>query len=113
MMEEIYWIDIIEKLDVVIIIAAAGLGFIGLASIVCAGKNDWSRREYRLGAFRLLAGAIVCLFLTLAIPSRKDLYKMYGISGVIDAVKKEKPVDAKYIKAMDNWLRLESRDGRR
>jgi hypothetical protein len=109
-MEEIYWIDVIEKVDVVIMAVCGFCLFLAICFLLGGNNNETKEEQARRGRSTVLCmlGFITLLLLTLAIPGRSDLYRIYGMSGVIESMKKEKPVDQKYIQALDNWMKHES-----
>ena len=120
LMNELYWISVLGNLEVIAIILSVILGVVTMFLGICyqdALKNvenyhsKESAIEAKKGIFRFFMIALVsfvcCLLMTIFIPSKKELYLIYGVGTTIDYLKSDdtaKQLPDKAIKALDKWL---------
>lgn len=110
-MSELYWITVLGKIgnisEVFAVIGGVASVFLTIAYIASACDDDESKSIIR--KIRNTAYIIFCvnLVLTLLIPSKKDLYMIYGVGGTMDYLKSNptaRKLPDKYIKAFDKWV---------
>jgi len=116
-MRTIYWIqrlDTISTISTAILIIAA-FAFVGLFIAALVYKCDGLDYESEKNAYNMLkkltklSGAIM-LFLIIPvtfIPTKKEMYEIYGVGGTLDYVRHNETVKGlpdKTVKMLDKWL---------
>ena len=106
-MSTLYWLTVLGNLgsltSVVFCIFAVSLCVLSLFSCF---DNDWSKSNKK--TFKIiLIGVFVSLVLCVLIPSRNELYEIYGVGTVIDYAKDSKEVQKlpdNTVKALNVYL---------
>ena len=108
-MKEIYWITTISTLgevsSVLAIILGITLCFLIPISIMLS-EDDEHKKLKKLRNITLIP-FVICLILGIFIPSKKDMYIIYGVGGTIDYIQnndKAKELPDKVINACDAYL---------
>lgn len=116
-MKTIYWIQRLDTIStistaILIIVALAFVClFIGALVYKCDGLDYESEKNAynMLKKLTKLSGAII-LFLIIPvtfIPTKKEMYEIYGVGGTLDYIRKNETLQGipdKTIKMLDKWL---------
>lgn len=110
-MSELYWVTrvgVLHNCIIAIIIVLAVVLLVAL--IVCANRGEESEED-ELAVIRFFRTTIVAIVLLLVInifiPSKQDMYIIYGIGGTIDYIKQDsvgKQLPHKVIEACDKFI---------
>lgn len=115
-MSTLYWITVLGNLSVfaaillaVLLTIAGGIGFYILLCIFDPyDGHDGAYKEYIFKIEkRLLISLIIPILMTVFIPSKEQLYVIYGVGTVVDYVKGSKEVQKlpdNAVKALNMWL---------
>lgn len=112
-MSELYWITVLGKIGniSVVLTLIGGAASVLLTTISIASFYDYVDDELKslIRKFRNAAYVIFCVSLVSAvlIPSKKDLYMIYGVGGTMDYLKSNptaRKLPDKCIKAFDKWV---------
>lgn len=111
-MSELYWITVLGKIEIlskvfIFISGIAGI-FITIIFILSAFEQVDELKSF-IHKFRNATYIIFCvsLVLTVLIPSKKDLYMIYGVGKTMEYLKSNptaRKLPDKYIKAFDKWV---------
>lgn len=87
-MKELYWITICGNLNLTLWIIF-GLSLVGLITVIiclcdCYGCDEEEDRKAIKFIKIFTATAVFCLFVVSFVPSKKDMYMIYGVGSVID-----------------------------
>lgn len=123
LMNELYWISVLGNLKTIAIILSVLLGVVTMFLGVCYQDALEDVEKYHYQSFKesaiktknetfrffmvALASFVCCLLITVFIPSKKELYLIYGVGTTIDYLKSNdtaKQLPDKAIKALDKWL---------
>lgn len=122
-MNELYWISVLGNLEVVAIVLSVLLGVMTIFLGACYQDSLEDVESYHTQVFKesaiktkkeifkffkiTLVSFVCCLLITVFIPSKKELYLIYGVGTTIDYLKSNdtaKQLPDKAIKALDKWL---------
>lgn len=112
-MSELYWITVLGKIESIskAFIFISGVAGIFLTVIFIISVGDYVDNELKsiIRKTRNATYIIFCvsLVLTVLIPSKKDLYMIYGVGKTMDYLKSNptaRKLPDKYIKAFDKWV---------
>ena len=116
-MNEMYWFTVIGNFEILmgIILACSLVALVATIGILVIHNED-DGYGYQL-ARKLLKGTIVAIVISLLgvifIPSKEDLYVIYGVGSTIDYIKsndKAKQLPDKAIEALDTWLKQNTKE---
>lgn len=122
-MSTLYWINVLGNLNdvcILIFIISALFGIVLLlAAIFYEGdiKEDLSKVGYKKFVKVINTNCIVFIISTLALvflPTRNQLYIIYGVGGTLDYLKENptaKELPDKCIKALDTWVDNLNKEG--
>lgn len=112
-MSELYWITVLGKIEsiseaFIFISGVAGI-FITIWYMTSIFVYDEDELKSFIRKLRNIAYVIFCvsLVLTVLIPSKKDLYMIYGVGKTMDYLKSNstaRKLPDKCIKAFDKWI---------
>lgn len=111
-MSELYWITVLGKIEIIskVFIFISGIAgiFITIIFILSAFEHADELKLF-IHKFRNSTYVIFCvsLVLTVLIPSKKDLYMIYGVGKTMDYLKSNptaRKLPDKCIKAFDKWI---------
>lgn len=115
-MSTLYWITVLGNLSVLAAIVLAVLlaiaGGLGIYILLCISApyddHDSAYKEYIFKIEkRLLISLIIPILMTAFIPSKEQLYVIYGVGTVVDYAKGSKEVQKlpdNAVKALNMWL---------
>ena len=112
-MSELYWITDLGKIEsiteVFIFISGVAGIFITIRYMASISDGDGDELTSIIRKFRNAAYVIFCVSLVSAvlIPSKKDLYMIYGVGGTMDYLKSNptaRKLPDKCVKAFDKWV---------
>lgn len=112
-MSELYWITILGKIGIISevfsVIGGMASVFITIAYIACVCDHADNKSKSIICKIRNTTYIIFCisLVLTVLIPSKKDLYIIYGVGGTMDYLKSNptaRKLPDKCIRAFDKWV---------
>ena len=112
-MSELYWITVLGKIGNISVAFAVMGGvasvFLTIAYIVSACDHADNESKSIICKIRNTVYIIFCisLVLTVLIPSKKDLYMIYGVGGTMDYLKSNptaRKLPDKYIRAFNKWV---------
>ena len=112
-MSELYWITVLGKIEsiteVFIFISGVAGIFITIRYMASISDGDGDELTSIIRKFRNAAYVIFCVSLVSAvlIPSKKDLYMIYGVGGTMDYLKSNptaRKLPDKCVKAFDKWV---------
>ena len=119
-MSELYWITVLGNLSFVVGLFALILTFallvICIGYAVMTGNDEYNiigRKKLNHIIKILIIPYIICLLLSIFIPSKKELLVIYGIGGTIDYIQQNQEVNQlpdKYIKVLNKWADKELKD---
>lgn len=113
-MSTIYWIMVVGN----VCVAVAIIFILSLVATFLLTKEYMTRRDddcfVQDGTYKIIAKACKVSYITLAVsmilciflPSKKDLYMIYGVGGTLDYLKQNPTASKlpdKFIKAIDKW----------
>ena len=110
-MSDLYWILTLGDLHnffVACLVFSIGMFiyfFIITAVVDSKGDKDTQEKELNIATASFIA-VILCTLLTIAIPSKKELYMIYGVGGTIEYLKSNpnaKEIPDKCVKALERW----------
>lgn len=121
-MSTLYWINVLGNLnDVCKIISVMSALFTILSLLSIVNEKSFKADLTKVGYERFVkvrnANCIVLIIFTLAVvflPTRNQLYMIYGVGGTIDFLKENpiaKELPDKYIKALGSWIDNLNKDG--
>ena len=105
-MKELYFISVLGGLKIgsLIIIGLACLIIFIIVLNISVGDINEEMAKYKKPAIYMLA---IGLFMNIIIPSKSDLFMIYGIGGTIDYIKsndKSIQIPDKVINVIDKWI---------
>lgn len=113
-MSILYWINVLDNINFLfILIFIASLLFSGacfIANLTCTASEVSETLDYKRfinaknWAYTLL---IISTLIITFVPSKRELYIIYGVGGTIDYLKENptaKELPDKCIKALDTWV---------
>lgn len=111
-MNTLYWITVLGNLNITLILVSALLFIILLMSFVVfiVNLDKYGDKYTKAFAGKTMKYASIAFILTVIIqvflPSKTDLYLIYGVGGTMDYLKENptaKQLPDKCIKAIDKW----------
>lgn len=110
-MSDLYWMTVLGNLENFFLSVSIILGVLLSISVMGilanAGINERSVEKCRKYSKRILPGFIFFLISLIFIPSKKEMYLIYGVGGTIDYLKANptaKQLPNKCIEVIDKWL---------
>lgn len=109
-MEELYWITTLGNISVACgIISSIGLMIVSIFTVMFLLTDYYNNEEEKKALHkRVLIGtwvvSLILLLCAIFIPSKNDLYVIYGVGSTIDYLKESptaKSLPEKYIKVLD------------
>lgn len=116
-MNELYWITVLGNVHNItiacmiigfIVNAVVGIGMIG----TCFENHEYFKRAVKLFKYTSIA-FIAATGLYIFIPSKSELYLIYGIGGTLDYLKtskEAKKIPENALKAVNKWLELQNKN---
>lgn len=110
-MSDLYWILILGGLhDFFVACMIISIGVFLSFFIITIAAGAKRKEDVREKSLNILAASsivvILCALLTIMIPSKKELYVIYGVGGTIEYLKSNpnaKELPDKCIKALERW----------
>lgn len=111
-MKEIYWISTLSSIGVVSSVLAILLGItlcflIPISIILLYNDDEYEYKKIKKLKNITIIPFVICLILGIFIPSKEDMYIIYGVGGTIDYIKNnDKAIELpdKIINACDAYL---------
>lgn len=116
-MKTIYWIQRLNTISTIsmVILSIAALAFIFLFITAMVYRCDGLDYENEKNTYKMLkkltklSGAIALFFIipVTFIPTKSDMYEIYGVGGTLDYIRKNETVKElpdKTVKMLDKWL---------
>lgn len=113
-MSTLYWINVLENINFLFVLIFIASGLFSVASVfanlVCTTDEISETLDYKHfikakhWAYTLL---IISTLVITFVPSKRELYIIYGVGGTIDYLKENptaKELPDKCIKALDTWV---------
>lgn len=112
-MSDLYWLTVVGNLNDLFVILLVLIGIIGVFALVIAmfahidGNSKRTEKVFLILRNYALPSFIVLLIANTFVPSKKDLYFIYGIGTTIDYLKQNpeaKQLPDKVIHALNEWV---------